>query len=293
MSRLRFSVALNPSKAEAGNIAALGDVTFAPMEALSDGIGGIDLSLEKPAEELAAGSYSYFAEGDLLLAKVTPCFENGKKALVPKLPNRIGFATSEVHVIRPNTKCVDPGYLRYLLSSEPFMQAGNASMTGAGGLKRISENAIKDFQLPALSLDTQRQIACRLDAEAGRIDDLISKKRRQIALIHEQARQESMVLAIGKARFEYSPTTGRPIRMVGLPDNWLIRRAGILFQEVSEPNDDNQPVLSVSIHHGVSDRQLDEDERDRKINLIEDRTTYKRIRPGYLVYNMMRAWQGG
>ena len=210
MSRLRFSVKLNPSKTEAGPIAGLGDVTFAPMEALSDGIGGIDLSLEKPAEELSAGSYNYFAEGDLLLAKVTPCFENGKKALVPKLPNRVGFATSEVHVIRPNVQRIDPGYLRYLLSSDRFLEAGNASMTGAGGLKRISDAAVKDFELPDLSCEEQRHIAAHLDGETMRIEQLISKKRRQIELIHQQARQQAMMLAIGDTDFEYSPTTGRP-----------------------------------------------------------------------------------
>ncbi|WP_165361487.1 restriction endonuclease subunit S [Lichenibacterium ramalinae] len=274
-------------------MAGLGDVTFAPMDALSDGVGGIDITLEKPAEQLATGSYNYFAEGDLLLAKVTPCFENGKKALIPKLPNRIGFATSEVHVIRPNAERIDPRYLRYLLSSATFIDAGNASMTGAGGLKRISDNSIKDFECPNLSLETQRRIADYLDAETDRIRDLTHKKRRQISLIHQKARQRAMVLAMGNATFEYSPTTGRPTRIIGLPDHWRTRRAGLLFQEVNEPNGDDQPILSVSIHHGVSDRQLEDEDKDRKTNLIEDRTSYKRIRPGYLVYNMMRAWQGG
>src|SRR5579872_1923906 len=102
MTRLRFYVRLNPSKSEAGDLSSYSDVTFAPMDTLMDGLGGLDTSLEKPAIELAAANYSYFAEGDLLIAKVTPCFENGKKALVNTLPSRVGFATSEVHVVRPN-----------------------------------------------------------------------------------------------------------------------------------------------------------------------------------------------
>ena len=61
---------------------------------------------------------------------------------------------------------------------------------------------------------------------------------------------------------------------------------------MAEPNTDDLPVLSVSIHTGISDRQLDDEERDRKVNLIEDRSSYKCVRPGYLAYNMMRAWQG-
>lgn len=76
------------------------------------------------------------------------------------------------------------------------------------------------------------------------------------------------------------------------PDHWQFRRAGLLFRRVSEPNLDDLPVLSVSIHDGISDRQLEDDERDRKVNLISDRSSYQRVRPGYLAYNMMRAWQG-
>lgn len=292
MTRLRFVARLNPSKTEAGDLAGYGNVTFAPMDALADGLGGLDTSLERPADALADGSYSYFAEGDLLLAKVTPCFENGKKALVTNLPNRIGFATSEVHVIRPDSRKVDPNYLRYLLSSEAFRAAGIASMTGAGGLRRISDNAIKDFQLPVTDLATQKAITAFLDRETTRIDKLIAKKERQVELLHMRAKQAVAELMAG------ATVEGVAIVETGLdhipriPAHWSVLRAGHLFHEVAEPNTDDLPVLSVSIHTGISDRQLDDEERDRKVNLIEDHSSYKRVRPGYLAYNMMRAWQG-
>lgn len=292
MSRLRFSVRLNPSKSEAGELASYGNVTFAPMDALSDGLGGIDTSLEKPADELAADNYSYFAEGDLLIAKVTPCFENGKKALVWSLPNRIGFATSEVHVVRPNTARVDPNFLRYLLSSDTFRAAGIASMTGAGGLRRISDNAIKDFPLPFAKLDTQTAIAAFLDRETLRIEQLIAKKERQVALLDQRARQSVSEMVIGHASADRPCVTTGLDYIPHIPMGWTLRRAGHLFQQVAEPNMDDLPVLSVSIHSGISDRQLDDEDRDRKVNLIEDRSSYKRVRPGYLAYNMMRAWQG-
>lgn len=292
MTRLRFSVRLNPSKSEAGELATYGDVTFAPMDSLADGLGGLDMSLEKPATDLAAGNYSYFAEGDLLIAKVTPCFENGKKALVDSLPNRIGFATSEVHVVRPDRKRVDSNYLRYLLSSETFRAAGIASMTGAGGLRRISDNAIKDFLLPIADLDFQNAIAAFLDKETARIDQLIERKERQIKLLDERARQTVSDLVTGKT-IGAAPSIETGLDFIPrIPAHWLLRRAGLLFQQVAEPNLEDLPVLSVSIHSGISNRQLDDDERERKVNLIEDRSSYKRVRPGYLAYNMMRAWQG-
>lgn len=292
MTRLRFVTRLNPSKTEAGELAGYGNVTFAPMDALADGLGGLDTSLERPADELADGSYSYFAEGDLLLAKVTPCFENGKKALVTNLPNRIGFATSEVHVVRPDRRKVDPNYLRYLLSSEAFRAAGIASMTGAGGLRRISDNAIKDFQLPVADLTNQKAVATFLDRETARIDKLIAKKERQVQLLHKRAKQAVAELVTG-ATVEGMTTVETGLDHIPrIPAHWSLLRAGHLFHEVGEPNTDDLPVLSVSIHTGISDRQLDDEERDRKVNLIEDRSSYKCVRPGYLAYNMMRAWQG-
>ncbi len=292
MTRLRFSITLNPSKSEAGDLGSYGNVTFAPMEALADGLGGLDTSLERPADELAASNYSYFREGDLLIAKVTPCFENGKKALVASLPNRIGFATSEVHVVRPDNAQIDSNYLRYLVSSETFRSAGIASMTGAGGLRRISENALKDFQLPIVSLDAQRAIAAFLDRETTRIDDLIAKKQRQVALLDQRARQAVSEIVMGHDRQAGSSIETGLDYMPRIPAHWMMRRAGHLFRQIAEPNTDDLPVLSVSIHTGISDRQLGDDERDRKVNLIEDRSSYKRVRPGYLAYNMMRAWQG-
>ena len=79
MMRLRHMVRLSPSPMEARALSPMDEVTFAPMDALADGLGGLDTSQTKPLNEVMNGSYNYFSEGDLLLAKVTPCFENGKK----------------------------------------------------------------------------------------------------------------------------------------------------------------------------------------------------------------------
>ncbi len=78
-----------------------------------------------------------------------------------------------------------------------------------------------------------------------------------------------------------------------VPTHWKVVRLGSIFREADEEGEDGLPLLSVSIHHGVSDKELDEKEMDRKVSRSEDRTKYKRVQPGDLVYNMMRAWQGG
>lgn len=77
-----------------------------------------------------------------------------------------------------------------------------------------------------------------------------------------------------------------------VPSHWATPRLAALFKEVDRPANPELPVLSVSIHHGVSDTELADEDRDRRVNLSEDRTKYQRVLPGDLVYNMMRAWQG-
>lgn len=78
-----------------------------------------------------------------------------------------------------------------------------------------------------------------------------------------------------------------------VPEHWDVQRLGILFQQVSEPGEEGLPILSVSIHDGVSDKELNEEELDRKVSRSEDKEKYNKVLPGDLVYNMMRAWQGG
>ncbi len=77
-----------------------------------------------------------------------------------------------------------------------------------------------------------------------------------------------------------------------VPSHWTTPRLATLFREVDRPADAALPVLSVSIHSGVSDNELADEDRGRKVNLSEDRNKYQRVQPGDLVYNMMRAWQG-
>lgn len=78
-----------------------------------------------------------------------------------------------------------------------------------------------------------------------------------------------------------------------VPVHWEAARVATLFREVNEVGHDDLPILSVSIHDGVSDKELNEDEVERKVSRSEDRSKYKAVRPGDITYNMMRAWQGG
>src|SRR5579875_2858781 len=142
VKRLKDVCVLNPSKSEA-KLSEDTEVTFLPMENILS-VGKVDTSLVKEYSEDAVG-YTYFREGDIIVAKVTPCFENGNIALAKGLLNGIGFGTTELHVLRATAKC-DSRYIFYLIQSNRFRLEGIASMYGVAGLKRIPADFVANFK---------------------------------------------------------------------------------------------------------------------------------------------------
>ena len=181
--RLRFVVGTSISKKEVSHLAPETEVSFVPMEAVHE-YGGIDLDSRKPLSEVVEG-YTYFRNGDVIVAKITPCFENGKGALATDLCSAVGFGTTELHVLRPSSH-VAPRFLLYLTFSDHFRRIGAASMYGAGGQKRISDEFIRNFRHPVPSLPEQRVIADFLDRETAKIDGLVARKERLIELLQEK-----------------------------------------------------------------------------------------------------------
>ncbi len=181
--RLRYRARINPSRSELNGMLGDLDVSFVPMEAVHE-YGGLTLDQTRPLAEVATG-YTYFRDGDVLAAKITPCFENGKGSIADGLVNGIGFGTTELHVLRPCPE-LDRRFLFYVTISHAFRNFGAAEMYGAGGQKRVPDDFIRDFRQPIPSRDEQKAIAAFLDRETARIDALIEKKRRQIELLQEK-----------------------------------------------------------------------------------------------------------
>lgn len=183
ISRLRFQVKINPVKSEIRGIPQDTSVSFVPMEAVGE-YGGLRLEQTHALEDVANG-YTYFRDGDVVVAKITPCFENGKGSIADGLENGIGFGTTELHVLRPSS-FIDRNYLFYLTISHAFRKIGASYMYGAGGQKRVPDTFIRDFRHPIPTTNEQRSIAAFLDRETARIDALIEKKRCQIELLQEK-----------------------------------------------------------------------------------------------------------
>lgn len=153
-----------------------GTVAFVPMESLRyDSIDPKEIEYSE-----AKGKYTFFADGDLLFAKVTPCFENGNIAVARGLKGGIGFGSSEIFVLRPNDKLLNQ-YLFYVAQGSPFRDGACATMCGVGGLKRIDPLFTRTFEFDLPSLSEQRAIVAYLDEKAAAIDRKVALLEKKLA----------------------------------------------------------------------------------------------------------------
>lgn len=143
--------------------------SFVPMASVEEESGIIHLEQSIEIREGLKRSLTYFNEGDVLFAKVTPCMENGKIAVAKKLLNGRGFGSSEFHVITPGSS-LDAEYLRYYLVSEDFRANAAMSMTGAVGLRRVPRAYLQEHLIPLPPLDEQQRIVEVLDDHLSRLD---------------------------------------------------------------------------------------------------------------------------
>lgn len=216
--RLRFDARLNPVKSEL-DLPLGTEVSFVPMDAVGE-LGGLQLNETRSVEDVYNG-YTYFADGDVCIAKITPCFENGKGALAQGLTNGIAFGTTELHVIRP-LPGLDARFLFYLTIAHDFRAYGEAEMLGAGGQKRVPEEFLKDWRPPLPPLETQQRIARFLDEKTARIDALIEKKRALLDRLAEK-RQTLITRAVTKGLNPDVPMKPSGIDWLGeIPAHWEI-----------------------------------------------------------------------
>ena len=136
-------------------------VCFVPMAAVSEETQSIEAQAERPFSEVAKG-YTPFKRGDVLIAKITPCFENGKMALAHNLAHELGLGTTEFHVLRPSERITGP-YLFNLLRAPHMRKAGAMRMKGAAGQRRVPADFFAALQIPLPPLSEQRRIAAILD----------------------------------------------------------------------------------------------------------------------------------
>lgn len=143
-------------------------VHFVPMSAVTEEFGGIDVSTKRPLGEVRKG-YTSFLANDVLLAKITPCMENGKLALVPHLPNHIAYGSTEFHVLRANDR-IQPTWLAYFLSQSRFRRLARQHMTGSAGQLRVASVWLSGAQIPLAPADEQIRIIAKLEELLSDLD---------------------------------------------------------------------------------------------------------------------------
>src|SRR5581483_3005266 len=204
-------------------------VSFLPMEALGER-GEIDLSSTRPLDDVKGG-FTRFYEGDGIVAKITPCFENGKGAVWSGTLEGIGFGTTELHVLRPSSE-IDARYLYYVTMSSPVRQGGEAAMYGAAGQKRVPESFVRDFRAYAPSFDAQVRAVEYLDRETNRIDELIAAKQRLIDGLSEK-RRAVIAQAVTRGIDPGVPMRDSGIEWLGsVPAHWDVVRLRYMAQDI-------------------------------------------------------------
>jgi type I restriction enzyme S subunit len=184
---------------------------------------------------------------------------------------------------------VDRRFLFYYLQSSNFKQDGEASMTGAGGLKRVSPDLLRQHHLPVPAQDIQPLIAAYLDRETARIDGLIAEKERMLALLEEK-RAALISRVVTRGLDPNVPLKPSGQEWLGeIPAHWEEPRAKGLFCEIDRRTETGQEtLLSLRMGKGL----VPHNDVSEKLLQPSDVTGFKKIEPGQMVINRMRAASG-
>jgi restriction endonuclease S subunit len=159
-----------PSKDEVEILAADTPVSFVPMADLNTHNIEFTAKGERTIGEVLGGGFTYFRDTDILLAKITPCFENGKAGLARNLVNGIGFGSTEYIVIRAKTDIVYPEWIYYHINAQEFIDQGKRFMIGTAGQQRVDLNFVKEYAISVPPLAEQRRILDNIETEKALIE---------------------------------------------------------------------------------------------------------------------------
>ena len=160
---------INPKKSEISDLRNI-MVSFVPMQSVTED-GKIYTDDKRNINDVKSG-FTYFRENDVLFAKITPCMENGKGAIAVNLENKIGFGSTEFHVIRPG-KYVNPLWIYTLTATKEFRKQAEMSMTGSAGQKRVSSKYLENYRIgvPPITLQNKfSEIVKQIDKQKFEIE---------------------------------------------------------------------------------------------------------------------------
>ncbi|CAK7067723.1 restriction endonuclease subunit S [Saezia sanguinis] len=242
-SRLLDLGEINPrNQAESAALA-----TFVPMAGVSEMHSKTIVGEVRSWSEINKG-YTHFANGDVLLAKITPCFENGKSAVVCDLEYGIGAGSTEFHVFRPISECIDPAYVYLFIRSPLFRAKGVASMTGTAGQKRLPTDYFALCAMPLPPTTEQSRIVAKVDELMALCNQLDAQQQKRRTLQNHLRQSTLQAVAISHNPYELRTTWAR------LTDNF-----GHLFHTPEDVKQLRDLILELAVY-GQLVNQSDADE---------------------------------
>ncbi len=161
------------SKSEISGLSDDTIISFVEMASVNN-YGYIDVMEDKMLGDVRKGSYTYFSEGDIIIAKITPCMENGKCAIAKGLKNNIGFGSSEFHTFRCNSKIRTEFLFGYLNRTSIRKQAAD-NMTGASGHRRVPIEFYENLDVPLPNIAKQNEVVAKVNEFEAKIADAEKK----------------------------------------------------------------------------------------------------------------------
>lgn len=161
---------VNPSRRGKTDFSPLMPVSFVPMAAVDDTTGSIVRATIRPYAEVSKG-YTWFNDGDIIFARITPCMQNGKVAIAEGLANSIGFGSTEFHVLRPGPKIIGR-WLYILMRHKDFKKDAETHFKGTAGQQRVPQSFLQQKVIPIPPLPEQRRIVAYLDEIQAKVDAL-------------------------------------------------------------------------------------------------------------------------
>ena len=188
---------INIPKTEVKDIPDETLISFVEMSSVSNN-GYISEKVDKKISEVRKGGYTYFAEGDIIIAKITPCMENGKCAIAKNLTNLIGFGSTEFHTFRCDKEKILTEYLFILLNQNFIRESAKKSMTGASGHRRVPEKFYSELIIPVPPLEEQKKIV----EEFSSVDEEISLQEKIISDFDLEIKNKFAEMFSGLENFE-------------------------------------------------------------------------------------------
>ena len=172
--------------------------SFVPMALISSTYGVAAQSEERTWSEIKKG-FTHFADGDVVMAKITPCFENAKSAVMRNLVNGVGAGTTELHVFRRGTELILPDFVLLYVKTRGFITRGEPRMTGSAGQKRVPRAYFATSPFPLPPLAEQKRIVAKVDELMALCDRLEAQQQ-------ERETRHAALARASLARFADAPT---------------------------------------------------------------------------------------